>query len=56
MPYINDGDGKLNNFAKEPEIYQVQPLSSEQKRNYVIVGAVGLVLVVGMIAVSVAIS
>jgi hypothetical protein len=56
MPYINDGDGKLNNFAREPEVYQVQPLSSEQKRNYVIVGVIGLVLVSGLIAVSFTVS
>jgi hypothetical protein len=56
MPYINDEDGKLNNFAREPEVYQTQPLSSGQKRNYAIVGIVGLVLVLGMIAVSFTVS
>jgi hypothetical protein len=56
MPYINDGDGKLNNFAREPEMYQFEPLSSTQKRNYVIVGVVGMVLVIGLIAVSFTVS
>jgi hypothetical protein len=56
MPYINDGDGKLNNFAREPEMYQSEPLSSDQKRNYLIVGVVGVLLVLGLVAVSYTIS
>jgi hypothetical protein len=52
MPYINDGDGKLNNFAREPEMYQADPVNADQKRSFVIVGVIGSLLVVGMIAVS----
>jgi hypothetical protein len=56
MPYVNDGAGKLDNFPKEPEMYQAEPLSANQKRNFVIVGVVGLLLVAGMIAVSITLS
>ncbi len=52
MPYINDETGKLNNFAKEPAMYPTESLGSEQKRNYLIVGIVGSLLVVGMMAVA----
>jgi hypothetical protein len=56
MPYVNDGAGKLDNFPKEPEMYQSEPINADQKRNFVIVGVVGILLVLGMIAVSVTIS
>ncbi len=56
MPYVNDGAGKLDNFPKEPEMYQSEPLSADQKRNFVVVGVVGLLLVAGMIAVSITLS
>lgn len=52
MPYINDETGKLNNFAKEPAIYKTESLGSEQKRNYLFVGVVGLLLVLGLIVVA----
>jgi hypothetical protein len=52
MPYINDESGKLNNFAKEPAIYTTASLSTAQKRNYLIVGIIGSLLVVGMIIVA----
>ncbi len=52
MPYVNDGAGKLDNFPKEPEMYQAEPLSTNQKRNFMITGVISLLLVAGMIAVS----
>jgi hypothetical protein len=52
VPYINDGDGKLNNFAKEPEMYKSEPISGDQKRNYLLVGAIGCLLVLGLVVVS----
>jgi hypothetical protein len=56
MPYVNDGGGKLDNFPKEPEMYQSEPLSASQKRNFVITGIIGLLLVAGMMAVSITLS
>jgi hypothetical protein len=52
MPYINDETGKLNNFAKEPAMYKTESLGSEQKRNYLLVGVVGSLLVLGLIVVA----
>jgi hypothetical protein len=51
MPYVKDDDGRLNNFAKEPEIYAAEPMTADQKRNRMIIFAIAGVVVVGMIAV-----
>jgi hypothetical protein len=56
MPYVKDDDGRLNNFAQEPEIYAAEPMSSEQKRKTTIIVAVGGLVVVGLIAVAAVIS
>jgi hypothetical protein len=56
VPYINDGDGKLNNFAREPEMYKSEPMSGDQKRNYLLVGAIGSILVLGLVVVSFTVS
>lgn len=57
MPYINnDGDTRLNNFPTEPKMYVAEPTSPSQKQNYLIIGVVGLVLVVGFIFVAMAVS
>jgi hypothetical protein len=53
MPYINnDGDSRLNNFPIEPKMYVSESPSPTQNRNYLIIGVVGLVLVVGTIFVA----
>lgn len=57
MPYINnDGDNRLNNFPTEPKMYVAESSSPTQTRNYLIISAVGLVLVVGSIFVAMAVS
>jgi hypothetical protein len=56
MPYINDETGKLNNFAKEPVMYKTESLGTEQKRNYLVVGIVGSLLILGMVAVAFTVS
>jgi hypothetical protein len=56
MPYINnDGDSRLNNFPTEPKMYTAEPASSEQKRNYLMIGIVGAVLVGGLVVVAMAV-
>jgi hypothetical protein len=56
MPYVKDDDGRLNNFAREPRMYQAEPMSADQKRTYLILaGSVGL-LVVGLVAVAAGVS
>jgi hypothetical protein len=56
MPYINDESGKLNNFAKEPAIYQTEALGADQKRNYLLVGVIGSMLILGLIVVAFTVS
>jgi hypothetical protein len=56
MPYTTEEGGRLNNFAREPKVYQAEPLSGEQKRNNIIVASVGAVLVGGLMVVAYAIS
>ena len=52
MPYTTEEDGKLNNFASEPKVYQAEPPTSEEKRNYIILGVLAVVLVSGLIAIT----
>lgn len=52
MPYVKDDDGRLNNFAREPEMYQAEPMSAGQKRNYLIIGGVGTFLVLGLVVLA----
>jgi hypothetical protein len=57
MPYINnDGDTRLNNFPTEPTMYVAESISDDEKKNYLMMGIVGAVLVVGLIFVAQAVS
>lgn len=56
MPYTNEEGGRLNNFAAEPKIYQAEPPSSTEKRNYLIMGIGALVLVGGLMFIAVTVS
>ena len=42
MPYTTEEGGRLNNFAAEPKVYEAEPPSASQKRNYIIFGAIML--------------
>ncbi|ODG96704.1 hypothetical protein A4S05_17255 [Nostoc sp. KVJ20] len=52
MPYTNEEGGLLNNFAREPKIYQAEPPTEGQKRTYVLLGIAATALVVGLILVA----
>jgi hypothetical protein len=52
MPYTNEEGGLLNNFAREPKIYQAEPPTEGQKRTYTILGIAATALVVGLILVA----
>ncbi|MFN6465196.1 MAG: photosystem II assembly protein Psb34 [Nostoc sp. DedVER02] len=52
MPYTNEEGGLLNNFAREPKIYQAEPPTEGQKRTYLLVGIAATALVVGLIVVA----
>lgn len=56
MPYTNEEGGLLNNFAKEPKIYQAEPPTATQKRNYIILGVAATILVGGLIFVAFSVS
>ncbi|TAF10071.1 MAG: ssl1498 family light-harvesting-like protein [Nostocales cyanobacterium] len=56
MPYTNEEGGLLNNFAREPKVYQAEPPTNGQKRTYVILGIAAALLVSGVIYVAFAVS
>ncbi|HBB30837.1 MAG TPA: ssl1498 family light-harvesting-like protein [Cyanobacteria bacterium UBA8803] len=56
MPYTTEEGGRLNNFAREPKIYQAEPPTKNQQRNYVFLGIVGLALVGGLMFVAFSVS
>ncbi|MFG3819517.1 photosystem II assembly protein Psb34 [Limnothrix redekei] len=56
MPYTTEDGGRLNNFAKEPKMYTADTPSSTEKRNYFVLGALGLGLVLGVMAIAFVVS
>ena len=56
MPYTNEEGGLLNNFAKEPKVYQAEPPTNNQKRNYIILGIAAALLIGGVIFVAFSVS
>ena len=52
MPYTTEEGGRLNNFAKEPKIYEAEPPTQGQKRTYILLGIAATALVVGLILVA----
>ncbi|MBW4669774.1 MAG: ssl1498 family light-harvesting-like protein [Cyanomargarita calcarea GSE-NOS-MK-12-04C] len=56
MPYTTEEGGRLNNFAKEPKVYQAEPPSGGQIRNYIFLGIAAVILVGGLIAVTFSVS
>ncbi len=56
MRYTVEEGGRLNNYAIEPKIYEATPPTASQKRNYMIMGTVGALLVGGLFFVAVSVS
>ncbi len=56
MKYTVEDGGRLNNFAVEPKMYKAEPPSTSQKRNYIILGAIGAVLVGLLVVVAASVS
>ncbi len=57
MPYINnDGDSRLNNFPIEPKMYVDESTDPKQTKNYLIIGVLGGILVIGSVFVAMAVS
>ncbi len=53
MPYTKEEGGRLNNFAREPMMYQAEAPSKQEKRNYIIFGVLAFLLLGGVMAVAV---
>ena len=53
MPYTTEEGGRLNNFAAEPKMYTAEPPTKTEKRNYLIFGTFGALVIGGTIAVAV---
>ncbi|HEY9846151.1 MAG TPA: ssl1498 family light-harvesting-like protein [Candidatus Caenarcaniphilales bacterium] len=56
MPYTTEEGGRLNNFANEPKMYQADPLTQAQKRNYLLLSVGALALVGSLIFIAVSVS
>ena len=56
MRYTVEDGGRLNNYAVEPRMYEAEPPTASQKRNYAILGALAVALVVGVISVAFVVS
>ncbi len=56
MRYTEDETGLMNNFAVEPKMYEAEPPTGNEKRNYLILGSIAASLVVGLFAVAAAVS
>lgn len=56
MPYTTEEGGRLNNFAAEPKVYRSEPPTAQEKRNYIILGSLALILVAAVIAIAVSVS
>ena len=48
MRYTEEESGLLNNFAVEPKMYEAEPPTGTEKRNYIILGSMAATLVVGL--------
>ena len=53
MPYTEEEGGRLNNFAREPQMYTAEEPNSTEKRNYAILGVLAFLLLGGVMAVAV---
>lgn len=56
MRYTVEDGGRLNNFAVEPKMYKAEPPTNSQKRNYIILGMGGAILVGMLVFVAASVS
>ncbi|MBD2081817.1 ssl1498 family light-harvesting-like protein [Leptolyngbya sp. FACHB-17] len=56
MRYVKEEGGLLNNFAIEPKMYEAEPPTQNQKRNYILLTIGGAILIGGLMAVAIAVS
>jgi hypothetical protein len=56
MPYTTEEGGRLNNFAREPKVYQAEAPTDGQKRIYLFLGLAAAFLVGGSIFIAFSVS
>lgn len=56
MRYTIEEGGRLNNYAIEPKMYQAEPPTQAQKRNYLFLGVTGAALIALLLFVAVVVS
>ncbi len=56
MPYTEEEGGRLNNFAREPKVYQAEPPDQKQQVSYLVLGIVAAVLIGGLFFVAFTVS
>ena len=56
MPYTTEDGGRLNNFAQEPKVYQAEAPDQKEQVNYLVLGGLGLLLIVGLVFVAFSVS
>lgn len=56
MPYTTEEGGRLNNFAREPKLYEAEAPTKTQQRNYILLGIAAVVLLSGVIFVAFSVS
>jgi hypothetical protein len=56
MRYTTEEGGRLNNFAVEPKMYQAEPPTQGQQRNYIFMSVAAIALIGGLIAIAVSVS
>ncbi len=56
MATTQDERGILNNFAREPKVYQATEPTSQQQRFYILTGTLSALLVAGVVAISFVVS
>jgi hypothetical protein len=56
MRYTVEDGGRLNNFAVEPKMYEAEPPTATDKRNYIILGAFAAALIVGVVSIAFVVS
>lgn len=56
MRYTVEDGGRLNNYAVEPRMYEAEPPTASEKRNYVVLGALAVALLIGVMSVAFVVS
>mgnify|MGYP006426006955 CR=1 FL=1 len=56
MPYTEEDGGRLNNFAVQPKMYVADAPNQKQKRKYMVLGGLSVLLIGGLLFVTFSIS